>query len=148
MRSDRVSWARTDHLGSRVRPLSGRAALVGLGHARRSSSDRWAPINSSIAPNPDHRPSSEFASTEHLAVEAVVAYVDNELSQSASSRADAHLSMCPRCSDEVANQARARSLLRAGNDVAAPASLLGQLCQIPTQEIDMRRAGRFNRRGR
>ncbi|WP_240194058.1 zf-HC2 domain-containing protein [Gordonia sp. PDNC005] len=81
-------------------------------------------------------------------MEAVVAYVDNELTPAAAGRADAHLSVCPRCSDEVANQARARSMLRAGNDVTAPASLLGQLCQIPTQEIDMRRAGRFNRRGR
>ncbi|GEE02069.1 hypothetical protein nbrc107696_25150 [Gordonia spumicola] len=121
---------------------------MGLGHTRRSSGDRWAPIGSSIAPNPNHRPSPDFAPTEHLAVEAVVAYVDNELSKTAAGRADAHLAMCPRCSDEVANQARARSLLREGNDLTAPQSLLGQLCQIPTQEFDMRRAGRFNRRGR
>ncbi len=121
---------------------------MGLGHARRSSGDRWAPIAPSISHNPNRSSTPEFAPTEHLAVEAVVAYVDNELSKSAATRADAHLAMCPRCSDEVANQARARSLLRADNELTAPQSLLGQLSQIPTQEIDMRRTGRFNRRGR
>ncbi|WP_235831514.1 zf-HC2 domain-containing protein [Gordonia zhaorongruii] len=105
-------------------------------------------MSSSIVPNPDYRPRSEFAPTEHLASEAVVAYVDNELSRVAANRADSHLSVCQRCADEVTNQARARSLLRGGTDMCAPESLLGQLNKIPTQEIDMRRAGKSNRRGR
>ena len=122
---------------------------MGLGHARRSRESRWAPANSSIAPNPDHRRSTEFAPTEHLSPEAIVAYVDNELSSLASGRADAHLALCPHCADEVTAQARARSILRTGDDVSVPESLLGQLCDIPTREIDMRATGRrFNRRSR
>ena len=121
---------------------------MGLGHVRRSSGRLWAPASGSIVPNPDHRPRHDFAPTEHLSIEAVVAYVDNELSPTATHRADTHLAACSYCVDEVANQARARSLLRAGDDMSAPPSLLGQLSQIPTREIDMRRAGRPNRRGR
>ncbi|GAA4675376.1 zf-HC2 domain-containing protein [Gordonia humi] len=122
---------------------------MGLGHVRRSSGRLWAPASGSIVPNPEHRPRQEFAATEHLSIEAVVAYVDSELSPTAAHRADAHLAACPHCVDEVASQARARSLLRAGDDMSAPPSLLGQLSQIPTREIDMRRAaGRSNRRGR
>ncbi|WP_420040483.1 zf-HC2 domain-containing protein [Gordonia sp. MP11Mi] len=105
-------------------------------------------MTSSIVPNPERPPRQEFAATEHLAVEAVVAYVDNELSPMATSRADAHLVLCPRCSEEVVNQVRARSLVRGGAQMSAPPSLLGQLSQIPTREIDMRRAGRSNRRSR
>ena len=112
------------------------------------SAGRWTPASGSILPNPDHRRRAEFAPTEHLALEAVVAYVDSELSATATVRADRHLAVCRRCSDEVAAQVRARSLLRGGAPMAAPPSLLGQLNEIPTREIDMRRSGRFLRRGR
>ena len=120
---------------------------MGMGSPDRSAG-RWAPVSGSILPNPDRRPRTEFAPTEHLALEAVVAYVDSELSATATVRADRHLAVCRRCSDEVTAQVRARSLLRGGPQMTAPASLLGQLNQIPTQEIDMRRTGRFLRRGR
>ncbi|MGO3326674.1 zf-HC2 domain-containing protein [Gordonia sp. (in: high G+C Gram-positive bacteria)] len=105
-------------------------------------------MSSSIVPNPEHAARHEFAPTEHLAVEAVVAYVDNELSPMATSRADSHLSLCAKCSEEVVSQVRARSLLRGGAPMSAPPSLLGELSKIPTQEIDMRGVGRSNRRGR
>ena len=91
-----------------------------------------------------------FASTEHLNPEAVVAYVDNELSRQAAARADAHLAVCPDCSREVAAQARARTMLQTcRNEFSVPDSLRAQLSQIPTQEIDLRDTTRRpNRWGR
>ncbi|MBM7366632.1 anti-sigma factor family protein [Gordonia hydrophobica] len=90
-----------------------------------------------------------FASTEHLNPEAVVAYVDNELSRQAAARADEHLRLCRDCAGEVAAQARARSMLQTcRNEFSVPDSLRAQLSQIPTQEIDLRGTRRPNRWGR
>ncbi|MFT4086589.1 MAG: anti-sigma factor [Gordonia sp. (in: high G+C Gram-positive bacteria)] len=116
-----------------------------MGEPRGSRTRRWtAPAGPSIAANPDYRPRG-FASTDHLAADAVVAYVDGVLSPQAGARADAHLRVCDHCAAEVANQAKARSLLRSSMQIAVPPSLLGQLSQIPTREIDLRDV---NRRGR
>lgn len=134
---------------------------MGLGHAGRSRGSGWlAPATSSITPNPDYRRPEGFASTEHLNPEAIVAYVDNELSRAASARADAHLALCPDCAREVVAQSRARSILKTCHDeVSIPDSLRTQLSAIPTQEIDMRQVDarlegrrpggrKFNRWGR
>ncbi|WP_051198746.1 zf-HC2 domain-containing protein [Gordonia shandongensis] len=113
---------------------------VGLGRpAGFSRGSRWlAPASASITPNPDHQRDG-FASTEHLHPEAVVAYVDNELTLQAAARADAHLTLCPECAREVVTQSRARSMLKTCHDeVAMPESLRSQLSAIPTQEFDMR----------
>ncbi|KJR04861.1 zf-HC2 domain-containing protein [Gordonia sihwensis] len=122
---------------------------VGLGQTGRSRGSRWSPFPTSIAPNPEYRRPTGFASTEHLNPEAVVAYVDDELTRQASARADAHLALCPDCSREVAAQARARSMLQTcQTDLSVPDSLRAQLSQIPTQEIDFRSDRRTNRWGR
>ncbi|AOW91981.1 RNA polymerase subunit sigma-70 [Rhodococcus sp. WMMA185] len=76
--------------------------------------------------------SRQFGSTEHLASEAIAAYVDGELGMSAYLRAANHLSICPDCAFEVDAQQQARRALRGGGDVAMPSSLLGLLSQIPT----------------
>lgn len=106
----------------------------------------WAPTSSSLAPNPGYRrPESpghrRFAPTEHLAPEAVAAYVDGELGMTAHMRATHHLALCPECVAAIDGQMAARTRLRSSGAVALPADLLGQLSQIPTREIDMTGAG-------
>ncbi len=86
-----------------------------------------------------------FASTEHLAADAVVAYVNGCLSVGACARAEHHLRLCDRCAAEVAAQFDARSLLRGCGDVCAPPSLIGELSQIPTREFDVRDVRRRSR---
>lgn len=73
----------------------------------------------------------QFGSTEHLAIEAVAAFVDGELRMTAHLRAAHHLSLCPQCAAEVEAQRQARSALRDSCPIIVPTSLLGQLSQIP-----------------
>lgn len=74
----------------------------------------------------------QFGSTEHLASEAIAAYVDGELRMSAYLRAAHHLSMCPECAFEVESQQQARRVLRGSGEVTMPLSLLGTLSRIPS----------------
>lgn len=73
----------------------------------------------------------QFGSTEHLASEAIAAYVDGELRMSAYLRAAHHLTICAECAFEVDAQQQARRALRRSGDVAMPSALLGLLSQIP-----------------
>lgn len=72
-----------------------------------------------------------FGSTEHLAIEAIAAFVDGELQMGAHLRAAHHLSQCPDCAAEVDAQGQARSALRDSCPIIAPTSLLGALANIP-----------------
>lgn len=112
---------------------------------RTSRIRRWAPAGATFAPNPDYRAGRAFASTDHLAADAVVAYVDGVLGGVARRRAEEHLRLCNQCCAEVAAQADARSLLRGCHEVSAPSSLIGELSAIPTREFDLRD---LHRRGR
>ena len=76
----------------------------------------------------------QFGSTEHLASEAIAAYVDGELKMNAYLRAAHHVAMCPDCAAEVDAQQQARRALRRADEVAMPTSLLGALSQIPLGE--------------
>ncbi len=119
------------------------------GQMGRFRGSRRSAGSSPLTPNPGYGQSVGFASTEHLNPEAVVAYVDNELSRQAAARADEHLRLCRDCAGEVAAQARARSMLQTcRNEFSVPDSLRAQLSQIPTQEIDLRGTRRPNRWGR
>src|SRR6478609_7792732 len=69
----------------------------------------------------------QFGSTEHLASEAIAAFVDGELRMSAYLRAAHHLSICAECAFEVDSQQQARRALRRSGDVAMPSGLLGLL---------------------
>lgn len=80
----------------------------------------------------------EFAPTDHLAPEAVAAYVDGELRFTAHMRAAHHLALCADCAAEVEAQGAARSALRTCAEVTMPLDMLGRLRQIPTREIDLR----------
>ncbi|MGW0022774.1 zf-HC2 domain-containing protein [Rhodococcus sp. NPDC003383] len=83
-------------------------------------------------------PPRQFGSTEHLASEAVAAYVDGELRMNAYLRASQHLAMCPECAAEVEAQQQARHALRnaARRAPQMPSSLLGALSNIPTHLQD------------
>ncbi|NKY49050.1 hypothetical protein [Nocardia vermiculata] len=74
-----------------------------------------------------------FAPTEHLASEAVVAYVDGELRMNAYLRAAEHLSRCPECAAEVEAQQQTRVALRraAQMQISAPIDLHDSLSRIP-----------------
>ena len=134
---------------SRGRPTSGQQAdsplpMSNLRRRRRSAWNpaTWSPVTASFAPNRTYRAPGtpggrRFASTEHLAAEAVAAFVDGELGMTAHMRATQHLAHCPECMSAVDAQIAARTRLRAAGDVSVPAGLLGQLSQIPTREIDM-----------
>lgn len=105
----------------------------------------WLPASSMVTSNKNYRAPGtaggrRFLSTEHLATEAVAAYVDGELRMNAYMRASQHLEMCPQCRAEVDAQSAARAALRRSGEVTMPARLLGELNQIPTREIDIRTA--------
>lgn len=68
---------------------------------------------------------------QHLAVDAVVAFVDGELGLAARDRAAAHLTGCPSCAADVAAQCQARSVVRSARCPSAPATLLAALRDIP-----------------
>jgi anti-sigma factor RsiW len=68
---------------------------------------------------------------QHLAVDAVVAFVDGELGAVARDRAAQHLIACQSCAAEVAVQRLARSVVRSAQCPQAPAELLAALRDIP-----------------
>ncbi|MGH3775476.1 MAG: anti-sigma factor family protein [Pseudonocardiaceae bacterium] len=68
---------------------------------------------------------------QHLAVDAVVAFVDGELGAGARDRAAQHLATCQSCAAEVAGQLQARSVMRSARCPQVPAELLAALCDIP-----------------
>ncbi len=73
---------------------------------------------------------------QHLLPDAVVAFVDGELSASAHTRASAHLARCPFCAAEAYSQQQARTAVRAAETPCAPAGLLARLGAIP-EEVDL-----------
>jgi anti-sigma factor RsiW len=74
--------------------------------------------------------------SEHLMPDAVVAFVDGELSPTAYDRAGAHAARCPYCAAEITAQRQARAAVRAADIPPPPAGLIASLRAIP-QEIDL-----------
>jgi anti-sigma factor RsiW len=70
---------------------------------------------------------------DHLSLDAVVAYVDDELGAGAHTRAEAHLACCAECRAEVVAQRQARAALRAAAGPCLPSSLLRSLRSIPVE---------------
>ena len=68
---------------------------------------------------------------QHLLPDAVVAFVDGELSAAANMRVRAHLAHCPFCAAEAATQQQARGLMRSALPPAIPGGLLASLRTIP-----------------
>jgi anti-sigma factor RsiW len=72
---------------------------------------------------------AEFS--DHLNLDAIVAFADGEMPMVSYQRAAAHVSKCPQCDAEVNQQIVARSWLRAAGAPAMPTSLLDTLKSIP-----------------
>lgn len=72
-------------------------------------------------------------SEQHLMPDAVVAFVDGELSPTATDRAAAHMARCPHCLAEIVAQRQAASAIHAAAPPAVPAGLLATLRAIPQQ---------------
>ena len=87
----------------------------------------------------------EFNSTDHLNPEAVAAFVDGELSDSAFRRAARHLTDCDECSAEVDAQRRAANRLRVvdNSGVHAPASLVAGSLPLTSAPTSVRRCSRL-----
>lgn len=75
-------------------------------------------------------------SVPHLLPDAVVAYVDGELSASSHDRASAHVAGCAFCAAEVAAQRQARAAVQAADMPCTPAGLLAALRAIP-EHVDL-----------
>jgi anti-sigma factor RsiW len=69
----------------------------------------------------------------HLALDAIVAFVDDELSSGARVRALRHLAGCTECGTEVVAQTQARVALRRSTAPALPSSLMSSLRAIPVE---------------
>lgn len=67
----------------------------------------------------------------HLLPDAVVAFVDGELSLAAHERAAMHLMRCPSCAADVDAQRQARAAVHACDNPSLPAGLLASLHSIP-----------------
>ncbi|EIE97658.1 anti-sigma factor family protein [Saccharomonospora glauca] len=67
----------------------------------------------------------------HLPPDAVVAFVDQELSLGAQERAAAHLAHCPRCAAEVATQRSVSAAVRQARTPTISAGFLASLREIP-----------------
>ncbi|MFI6040543.1 hypothetical protein ACIA8C_02850 [Nocardia sp. NPDC051321] len=83
---------------------------------------------------PGRRP-PRFRPTEHLASEAIAAYVDGELRMNAYLRAAQHLSLCPECAAEVDAQQQARIALRQSGPISIPHGLHDSLTRIPLADL-------------
>ncbi|MGW5643334.1 zf-HC2 domain-containing protein [Saccharopolyspora sp. NPDC003752] len=68
---------------------------------------------------------------QHLALDAIVALVDGELSPSAHDRAVSHLAHCPACTSDAAAQRQARAAVRAAGTPSISPKFLQALQAIP-----------------
>ncbi|MDA3626241.1 zf-HC2 domain-containing protein [Saccharopolyspora oryzae] len=68
---------------------------------------------------------------QHLALDAIVAFVDGELSPNANDRAAAHLARCPACTADAAAQRQARAAVKAAGTPSISPKLLQALQAIP-----------------
>lgn len=68
----------------------------------------------------------------HLLPDAVVAFVDGELSATAHDRAASHIARCPVCAADTTVQRQARDAVQAAEAPRMPAGLLAALRAIPT----------------
>lgn len=67
----------------------------------------------------------------HLLPDAIVAFVDGELSLVAQDRASAHIARCQTCAAEVAAQRQAVAAVRQAGAPSMSAGFLASLCSIP-----------------
>lgn len=68
---------------------------------------------------------------DHLSSDAIVAYVDDELSHGAHARAAQHIARCAECEAQIIAQMQIRSALRTAGGPMLPSALLRTLRSIP-----------------
>ncbi|MBK0870580.1 MAG: zf-HC2 domain-containing protein [Saccharopolyspora sp.] len=69
---------------------------------------------------------------QHLALDALVAFVDGELSANAHDRAAAHLARCPACAADATAQRQARAAVQSAGAPSVSPGLLQALQSIPS----------------
>ncbi|HET9143533.1 zf-HC2 domain-containing protein [Actinophytocola sp.] len=84
----------------------------------------------------DRRGSGWGLPEQHLMPDAVVAFVDGELSLTACDRATSHIARCPYCAAEITAQRQARAAVQSADSPPVPAGLLASLRAIP-QEVEL-----------
>ncbi len=67
----------------------------------------------------------------HLLPDAIVAFVDGELTLGAQDRASAHIARCPSCAAEVTAQRQAVTAVKQAGAPSMSAGFLASLCSIP-----------------
>jgi hypothetical protein len=78
----------------------------------------------------------------HLSEDAVAAFADGVLAQSAAGRAQRHCLECPECADAVRGQREAAMMLRTAGAPSLPAGLLDRLAGLPmSAPLPPRRSG-------
>lgn len=80
----------------------------------------------------------QFSSVEHLSLEAIAAFVDDELTDTAAHRARVHVVQCPECRGEIHAQRGTSELVRGSNlsaQVRAPQELLARLTGIAEADL-------------
>jgi anti-sigma factor RsiW len=81
---------------------------------------------------------SPITALSHLSDEAVAAFADGVLSDTARQRAQSHMAGCAECSDAVYGQRAARAALRAALSPRLPAGLFERLRELPiTAELPL-----------
>ena len=75
-------------------------------------------------------------SEQHLLPDVVVAFVDGELSPTATDRAAAHMARCRHCLADIVAQRQAASAVQSADTPSVPAGLLAALRAIP-QQVEM-----------
>lgn len=92
-----------------------------------------SPRHGRFGRNRNTRKKRKFSSVEHLSPEAVAAFCDDELVDSAAHRARVHLVHCADCRKEIHRQRGASELLRGLNSsekLRAPRDLVARLSRI------------------
>lgn len=69
---------------------------------------------------------------QHLALDALVAFVDGELSPNARDRAAAHLAHCPSCASDASSQRQARAAVQSAECPSISSGLMQALQAIPS----------------
>ncbi|MGH3469246.1 MAG: anti-sigma factor family protein [Thermocrispum sp.] len=82
-------------------------------------------------PGPTVRLAPGWLPESHLLPDAVVAFVDDELTLGAHERAAVHLMQCTSCAADVDAQRQARAAVHSCNAPSVPAGLLASLHSIP-----------------
>lgn len=82
-------------------------------------------------PGPTVRLAPGWLPESHLLPDAVVAFVDGELSAAAQERAALHLMRCTSCAADVQAQRQVSAAFHASNTPTVPAGLLASLQSIP-----------------